>query len=68
MKALNVKFHAKSSSGSRADRCGQTVGQSVVTKVRDAFRNYRTRFKAESGEQTVIFCFVWRSKKKNSGT
>jgi hypothetical protein len=64
MRALNVKFHANSSSGSRADTWGQTVGQTVETKVIGAFRNYQTRLKLVSGEQTVIFCFVWLKKKR----
>ena len=67
MKALSVKFHANSSSGIRADTCGQTVGQTVVTKVIGASRNYQMSLKAISSEQTVIFCFVWLSKKENSG-
>jgi len=58
LKARNVKFHANSPSGSCADACEQTVGQTVVTKVIGALRNYQTRFKAVSGEQTVIFCFA----------
>ena len=64
MKVLNDKFHANSSSGSRADTCGQNVGQTVVTKVIGAFRNYQTLFKAVSGEQPAIFCFVRLTKKK----
>jgi hypothetical protein len=37
MKSLNVKFHGKSSSGSRANTCGQMD----KTKITDAFRHYR---------------------------
>jgi len=64
MKALSAKFNSNSSSRSRADTCGQTVGQTVVTKVIGTFRNYQTSLKAVSGEQTVVFCFLRLSKKK----
>ena len=37
MKSLNIKFHGKPSSGSRANTCGQTD----KTTMTDAFRGYR---------------------------
>jgi len=41
-KYLNIKCHENPSSGSRVVSCGRTDGQTDITKLRVAFRNFAT--------------------------
>jgi hypothetical protein len=40
MKVSNTKFHGNPSSGSQADICGQTDGQTDMTKLTGTFPDY----------------------------
>ena len=60
-KYSNIKFHENPSSGSRDFPCGETDGQTDMTKLRVAFRNYASApikaYKHVSCKHCTVFNF-----------
>jgi hypothetical protein len=66
-KNSNIKFHQNPSSGSRVVRCGRTDGETDMTKLLAAFRNFANAHKSIATKETDMknivlgVCFMfWR--------
>jgi len=57
MKFCSINFHQNTSSGSRADTCGQTDGRTDMSKPIDASRKYANMPKNKIRYRTTVLIF-----------